>query len=713
MFTSRSRRDPGYIGKTDVPAKIGPGYYNTDRSTLRISPYVGQAPFQTTAANDDTFDQEVKRGAAIPPPGMYDIQHDPTYIRGAAQEHSAFASVVPRFRDATTDTPAPTQYRNIAPDMSAAGHTAHIQRKKRAMHRAVRNRLADGQGGTASSIPYTVRTVDRGIRRVGRDGWVVEATMSMADNPGPGAYIQQEALLAEPSRSQRRRGGAEGRAGTSALIPVGGASSSIARPSFLPAMKKTKAYPYAGTLWVRAQGRAPLFSAGATAQVGPGDYELGGTDIAQQVDYSRPSAAFLAPENRFSHTVDKDLAALAPNSYRVEDVDSIARRQQELRQQVELRREVKRSLKRAMQISEQLHPSVAHANREGREAQRKESSLPPFLSMEEKTRAANPAVGQYDAPRSDFDKIVAQHTASAYAESDMPTVSVNRLALRQTFGVQKWPETTASIPDKVIVEEDEASATAAALIEQEREKDGDGNAIRAGVAKAARVPDIGKALGRDQTSDIAGLTKGREHLGPGSYNDLHSFNRVSQRKDFATAPSSVFASAVPRNTIHKEAVRKQLEEELAEENMQRHLELQGEKRAIGGAETAVSFIKSRYDGPTTVTGEPCKMYNNSSMERDTNKVLLSQFDLSIPGSTAYNTATEQRGNATVLYTHDRIPAKTDVPDVLRPEIAGPSAVKAAKVLLDERSWSTPGPGQYTNESTFVKRSFNVLAEDNL
>lgn len=182
-------------------------------------------------------------------------------------------------------------------------------------------------------------------------------------------------------------------------------------------------------------------------------------------------------------------------------------------------------------------------------------------------------------------------------------LAVNRLALRQTFGVQKWPETASSIPEKVIVDGE------AEEIEERPPPYRIGNvdnlsAIRAGVSNAANVASFSKAVDRDKVSEVCKLGRDREHLGPGSYNDTQSFSAISKKHDFSTTLSGPFASTVPRNTIHKDAEQRQREETLAAENQQRFAEINTEKRSMGGAETAVSFAKARYDGATDMEGRP-------------------------------------------------------------------------------------------------------------
>ncbi|EES98290.1 Hypothetical protein GSB_17484 [Giardia duodenalis] len=720
MFTSRSKRDSCYIGKSDVPPHLGPGYYNTDTSTLRRSAYTGQAPFQTTAVNDNTFDQEVKRGAFVPAPGAYEAYNTPVYIRGAIQEHSAFASTVPRFRDVQNDVPGPSQYTNLQPDLSKAGHTDHVRRKKVQLQRSLKIKAEHRSNADAStvvqSIPYKAKLTEKPIARTGRDAWIVDTAMSMVENPGPGAYIEREEFVpAVPALPKK------GRNASATLIPVGGASSSIAKPGFLPKMKKMRSFPYAGTNWVRAKGRAPLFDVDPNIRVGPGDYDTSIKNIVQSADLTKPSPAFASAVDRFSIKYDKDMIEIAPNTYKVEDVGSISKRQNELRQQAELRQEVKKSLQKAIKLSEKLHPSVSavgdgsggnKAMAEFLKGVKNAEKLPPFLSMEEKTRVANPPVGHYSIPPSKFDKIASQNNVTAFADNDISMLAVNRLALRQTFGVQKWPETASSIPEKVIVDGETEE------IEERPPPYGIGNtdnlsAIRAGVSNAANVASFSKAVDRDKVSEVCKLGKDKEHLGPGAYNDTKSFSAISKKHDFSTTLSGPFASTVPRNTIHKDAEQRQRDEMLAAENQQRSAEINAEKRAMGGAETAVNYAKARYDGATDMEGRPKKMYNNSGTDRNTSEIIMAQYDMSVPGVAVYNTATERRQNAAKLYAHDRTKSSTTLPESLRPEIAGPSATKAARVLLEDRMWTAPGPGYYSSESTLVKRSFNVLAEDNM
>lgn len=150
---------------------------------------------------------------------------------------------------------------------------------------------------------------------------------------------------------------------------------------------------------MRAKGREPLFGGDPSIQVGPGDYDTSIKNILQSADLTKPSPAFASAVDRFSIKYDKDMLEIAPNTYKVEDVGSISQRQNELRQQAELRQEVKKSLQKAIKLSEKLHPSVSavgdgaggnKAMAEFLRGVKNAEKLPPFLSMEEKTRVANP-----------------------------------------------------------------------------------------------------------------------------------------------------------------------------------------------------------------------------------------------------------------------------------------------------------------------------------
>lgn len=752
MFTTRTDRKIDCADRTAVPQTIGPGYYATDTSTLRQTSYSGPAPFLSAAPTQSSVDILARQREFIPAPGSYDPNHDPVYIRGSNTQSSVFASKQSRFSEVSTLPPGPGAYSNIMPTMSKAGH--------RGLRRA--DHADPGVGkpslNTASSIPYRTPKIPSQLgildRSEARNAWIIKQSGDGIYTPGPGTYtdierypeplpstspgnaskaptlrrsdspLEKSLKIRATREMQMNRNTTED---PPSVVPVGGASSSLAYPAFLPRMKKLRPCPYAGTSWALAPSRGNYPDQDSYTAVGPGDYDAYNDTMVQRVDMSKPSPAFSSRIDRFASTTGRGMENVAPGSYSVDHYGSIAHHQQEITRQNELKREIQRSLKRALTINAKLHPSVlaasapsasgtlgasvpdstnsANVSKYGQYANNEAyRTAPSYLTPAEKSSINNPPVGIYNTSVDSLDKY-----AKSDFTNDLSTTAITRLALRQTFGINKWPDTPVSIPDKVITDkQDDATARIAEEVIPYSIGLGAANtdAIRAGIASSVNVASFGKALPRNHGLDMA--NNDTAHLAPGTYNAARAYDKLTAKRDFGVRESAPFASMDKRNTVYAIAESHARDEDFASENAKRLEETAAEQRAVGGKETVLSYATARYDGDGGA-----RLYNNSGTERDTGKAITTGMNLDNPGAGSYDICKPSSTRAIKLYMHERQPDALAVPEVLRPEVAGPSALNAAQVILEEKSRQTPGPGFYDTGVDMAKRSFNILAEDNV
>lgn len=662
----------------------------------------------------------------MPSPGSYDTASEPRYIRGAVETASVFASTVPRFRELSSDTPGPSDYSNVLPDMSLAGHT--LQDRKARQGPAVRK----PEVRTAAPIPYTaprppqkVGVVDRADAR---NRWIVQERGDALLTPGPALGHTPAAYVAGPPSAAGKRlpspsDSAGLNAGSAALavqtqlggkaVPAGGASSSLARPDFLPPMPKFCPRAYAGTSWARAPGRAEIFSPEEAGRAGPGAYDVGQGDIGQKAALGQKaggSTCFSSGVDRFALRIDKDLQGLSPGSYRVEDAHSIAAGQEALQRREELRGEVRRTLAQNQRAARSLHPGVGESASPGGRSSAVSAgavkpSDPAFLRAMGGA-LTSPAPGAYNICISDFDAVIAR-ASQASGEGELSSLAVQRLALKQTFDMPKWPESAPVIPSAVVTDDIEDEQ---ARMRAESEAADVQKALRY-TSVAPRSVDFGRGAGRDAVSVDSERLRQR-NLAPGTYDAHLAFDRAHQPRSFAMGGTAAFKSELSRDRLYAEVEEQRKNQDFTQKRLQ---QLQEEKASeapvIGGKETTLNYNQLRYYGK----GRGKDVYVNSTRER-TMDGLLAGVDLRNPGVGDYDTSARKANKAPRLYLEDRKfmgrPAPDSVPTTLTPQIAGPSAHQAARVLLQERQRATPGPGYYVPRDGMVKRSFNILAEDN-
>ena len=315
-------------------------------------------------------------------------------------------------------------------------------------------------------------------------------------------------------------------------IPVGGGGTSLAR------YQHPSAWAKAGD---RFQEPDP-----ERARVGPGTYHIEAKPIRKA---KAASNAFRASQPRFRARVDD---AVGPGTYAV-DHGSIAIQAQRLRQEADLKAEMKRRLKEAEQLSSQ----------DNTEKPVQDSRM--YLTEAQKQQIENPGVGVYDLAR------------KSSRDKGLSLDAQMKLALFSTFQVEKWHHDGASIPHKVLCDQEEPP--------------------RPEVQKPVRPGP----LEMQQDRKIS-FYREEDTPGPGTYVVQEDAVERARRGGL----SSVFRSTVVRDIADTQ--RRARYEQAVEEARKIREEDDAQRRQVGGAETTMNFTMAKLQpgqqGPTFGTTSP-------------------------------------------------------------------------------------------------------------
>ncbi|KAH0572057.1 hypothetical protein SS50377_26260 [Spironucleus salmonicida] len=622
MWTTRTERSSSYIKINKDTENIGPGSYKTNTSTLKASRYNGFAPFNSRSKKTSFLDAAVKRSQAVPPVGSYQPITAPTYLRGARPTNSFFCSATQRFVDVKSTAPGPGEYFQPQEIMEKQD-----TRPYQYIH------LKD-QIETVNSIPYNRPTLQKmDIESNERTQWISQT--QNIHGPGPGFIAEKAEKIASDI----------------VIVPVGGASTSLARVQHqMP--------------WAKAPERMNAKPSILDQQRGPATYFIGRTQEPQC-----ESSVFTSKTGRFDYIPDKS-DVHGPGTYAVENYNSIQAKFYKQKQQQELQQEMRRRVEKIELLNSKLHPSIGPGAPVKQKLEGRQFFTPNELQM-----LQNPGVG-------DYTKEFVSNDFYGLNEKMLSQDAQNKLALKQTFQAQKWPETACSIPEKIITDGEEIPAR--------------------NVQKPPQMSLISKQTDRFASAENA------SQLGPGSY-DPASFYAAQRPKNFSQRPSNAFSSSYDRTDLYRHAIDSEKQELVTEQHKKRFFEEQGEKRQIGGNETAISFNRAKYSGANA------NLQFGSTIEKAQLNTLTAGRDLTVPGAGEYDVQNPQSRITTKINGQDRNQDYFGaIPDSLRAEIAGPASEKAANLMIQRRLAETGlGPGSYSKQGEVGKKSFNALSEDNM